>query len=84
MVFDEDINHNTQKFRNKNQWIKNLSPILTEGGEVPVVGGISAAMYLTGLAVKDDKLMQTGALAGYALVNSAVVVTVLKMLAGRR
>lgn len=84
MVFDEDINHNTQKFKNKNQWVKNLSPILTEGGEVPVVGGISAAMYLTGLAVKDDKLMQTGALAGYALVNSAVVVTVLKMLAGRQ
>ncbi len=84
MVFDEDINHNTQKFKNNNQWVKNLSPILTDGGEVPVVGGISAAMYLTGLVVKDDKLMQTGAIAGYALVNSAVVVTILKMIAGRQ
>lgn len=84
MIFDEDINQNTQKFKNNNQWLKNLSPILTDGGEVPVVGGISAAMYLTGLAVKDDKLMQTGAIAGYALVNSAVVITVLKMLAGRQ
>lgn len=84
MIFDEDINYNTQKFKNNNQWVKNLSPILTDGGEIPVVGGISAAIYLTGLVVKDDKLMQTGAIAGYTLVNSAVVVTVLKMLAGRQ
>jgi membrane-associated phospholipid phosphatase len=84
MVFDEDINQKTQQFKNNNQWVKNLSPILTDGGEIPVVGGISAAMYITGLAIKDDKLMQTGAIAGYALVNAAVVVTVLKMIAGRQ
>lgn len=84
MVFDEDINHNTQEFKSKHQWVKDISPVFTNGGEIPVVAGISGAFYLTGLVIKNDKLMQTGAIAGYALVNSAVVVTVLKMVAGRQ
>jgi membrane-associated phospholipid phosphatase len=84
IIYDEEIHSNIIQFRDNNPFIKNLSPVLTNGGEFPVVGGISAAFYLTGLVLKDNKAMQTGALAGYALVNSAVVVSILKMIAGRQ
>jgi membrane-associated phospholipid phosphatase len=84
IIYDEEIQRNIIQLRNNNPFIKNLSPVLTNGGEIPVVGGISAVFYLTGLILKDNKAMQTGAIAGYALVNSAVVVSILKMLAGRQ
>ncbi len=84
IVYDEDIHSNIIQFRNDNTWVKDASPIFTYGGEIQVVGGISAAFYLSGFIFKNDKAMQTGAIAGYALVNSAVVVSVLKMIAGRQ
>ena len=84
IVYDEDIHRNIMQFKPNNAWVKDVSPVFTNGGEIPVVGGISAAFYLAGFVLKDDKAMQTGAIAGYALVNSAVVVTVLKMIAGRQ
>jgi len=84
MVYDEDIHRNIMQFKTNNAWVKDVSPVFTNGGEIPVVGGISAAFYIAGFVFKDDKAMQTGAIAGYALVNSAVVVTVLKMIAGRQ
>jgi membrane-associated phospholipid phosphatase len=84
IVYDEDIHRNIMQFKLDHSWVKDLSPVFTNGGEIPVIGGISAAFYLGGLIFKDDKAMQTGAIAGYALVNSAVVVTVLKIIAGRQ
>ncbi len=84
IVYDEDIHSNIMQFKTNNAWVKNVSPVLTYGGEIPMVAGISGAFYITGLVLKDDKAMQTGTIAGYALVNSAVVVTVLKMIAGRQ
>ncbi|NVN94936.1 MAG: phosphatase PAP2 family protein [Bacteroidetes bacterium] len=83
IVYDEDIHRNIMQFKTNNAWVKDVSPVFTNGGEISVVGGISAAFYLTGFVLKDDKAMQTGAIAGYALVNSAVVVSILKMIAGR-
>ncbi|MFZ4398601.1 MAG: phosphatase PAP2 family protein [Bacteroidales bacterium] len=84
IIYDEDIHRNIMKFKTDNLWVNDVSPVFTNGGEIPVVGGISATMYLAGSIIKNDKLMQTGAIAGYALVNSAVVVTLLKMIAGRQ
>jgi membrane-associated phospholipid phosphatase len=84
IVFDEDIHRNIMQFKTNNTWVKDVSPVFTNGGEIHVVGGISAAFYLAGFVLKDDKAMQTGAIAGYALVNSAVVITILKMIAGRQ
>ncbi|MFZ4412600.1 MAG: phosphatase PAP2 family protein [Bacteroidales bacterium] len=84
MIFDENIHSHLMQFKADQSWVKDVSPVLTYGGEIPVVAGISAAFYIGGLVLKDDKVMQTGAIAGYALVNSAVVVSVLKMIAGRQ
>ncbi len=84
IAYDEDIHSNIMQFKADNAWVKDVSPVFTTGSEIPVVAGISGAFYITGLVLKDDKAMQTGAIAGYALVNSAVVVTVLKMIAGRQ
>ncbi len=84
MIFDENIHCNIMQFKAEHSWVKDVSPVFTNLGEIPVVAGISAAFYLGGLVLKDDKAMQTGAIAGYALVNSAVVVSVLKMIAGRQ
>ncbi|MEI6695718.1 MAG: phosphatase PAP2 family protein [Bacteroidota bacterium] len=84
MIFDENIHSHLMQFKTDHSWVKEISPVLTYGGEIPVVAGISAAFYIGGLVLKDDKIMQTGAIAGYALVNSAVVVSVLKMIAGRQ
>lgn len=84
IIFDEEINKNIQKFRNETPVVNNLSPLLTYGGELPFLAGASGFMYLTGLTFKDEKLRQTGAITTYALVNSAVVITLLKMTFGRQ
>ncbi len=84
IMYDEDINRNIIKFKNENSLINKLSPVFTFGGEIPFVAGTSGLMYFTGLALKDDKLLQTGAIAAFALINSAVVISVLKMTFGRQ
>lgn len=84
IYFDEDIHRNVMQFKNNNSWVPKLSPQLTHCGELPVVGGVTLLFYTGGLLLKDDKAMQTGALAVNALVDATIVVTVLKTIAGRQ
>lgn len=84
LIYDEEINSKIRKFRSETPVVDKLSPILTKGGELPFIVGTSGIIYITGLVSKDEKLKQTGAIASYALVNSAVVITLLKMTFGRQ
>ena len=82
--YDEDIHRNVMQFKNDNSWVSKVSPQLTHGGELPVVGGVTFLFYAGGYLLKDDKAMQTGALAVNALVDATIVVEVLKTIAGRQ
>src|SRR5258707_2371786 len=61
----------------------NVSRIVSYGGSAYGVGGVAAAFYLFGRARHDERARETGLLGAEALIDSAIVVTVLKEITQR-
>ena len=62
----------------------NTSRIVSYVGSGYGVGGIAATFYLIGRAKHDDRARETGLLGAEALIDSGIVVTVVKEIAQRR
>ena len=62
----------------------NPSRIVSYAGSGYAVGGVAATFYLFGRAKHDERARETGLLAAEALIDSAIVVTVVKEIAQRR
>lgn len=60
-----------------------VSRNVSEAGSVYTAGGIAAAFYLAGRATGNARARETGLLGGEALVNSAIVYSVLKNVSQR-
>lgn len=81
---DKNIQSNVQDFVTRNKAIKNTGSIITWGGSNIFSLSACGLLYFGGIAFKDDKIRQTGFLSAYALANTAVIITVLKLAAGRQ
>jgi membrane-associated phospholipid phosphatase len=80
---DEAIHKTFLDYRMGHAWVKAVSPAITEMGSAGAY--ITAAAFLVvGLVGKDNKSLETGALATSAMLQSAVLVTFLKALFGRQ
>jgi membrane-associated phospholipid phosphatase len=62
----------------------NASRIVSYAGSSYGVGGVALTFYLFGRAKQNDRARETGVLGAEALINSAIVVTVLKEIMQRR
>lgn len=82
--FDEEIYSGFKKYQAKNPWVDDWSPVITMGGDNKFVIAVPALFYIGGLALKNEKAKQTGALAIQSLAHAAIIVRVGKMIAGRQ
>ena len=62
----------------------NASRIISYAGSGYAVGGVAATFYLVGRVTHDDRARETGLLGAEALIDSGIVVTVLKEITQRR
>ncbi|HSP62046.1 MAG TPA: hypothetical protein VLQ90_03595, partial [Pyrinomonadaceae bacterium] len=62
----------------------NASRIISYAGSGYAVGGVAATFYLVGRATHNDRARETGLLGAEALIDSGIVVTVVKEIAQRR
>jgi membrane-associated phospholipid phosphatase len=62
----------------------NASRIISYAGSGYVVGGVAATFYLVGRATHNERARETGLLGAEALIDSGIVVTVLKEITQRR
>jgi membrane-associated phospholipid phosphatase len=80
---DEAIYRGFYNYRAGHAWVRQVSPVITTMGAYGAWG--TAGLFLTvGLLAKDSKAVETAALAGNAMLQSQLVVIVIKSLAGRR
>jgi len=61
-----------------------ISNDVSQLGSVYATGGVAAAFYIAGRATHDARARETGLLAGEALIDSGIVVTVLKSVSRRQ
>jgi membrane-associated phospholipid phosphatase len=80
---DEAIYRGFRDYRDAHAWVRGVSPVITEMGSFGA-WGTAAAFLCVGLIAKDDKAVETAALATSAMLQSGVLVTFLKGLAGRQ
>lgn len=61
-----------------------ISRNISRGGSFYVVGGTAAAFYFAGRALHNDRARETGLLSAEALIDSSIVVSVLKVASQRQ
>lgn len=80
---DEAIFSAFQSYRNRNRWVYDFSPIITESGGI-MAFGIGGLFCLSGWLSQNTYTLQTGSLALQAMIHSGFVSQVLKIVTGRR
>jgi membrane-associated phospholipid phosphatase len=80
---DEAIHRGFINYRDNHAWVRGISPIITEMG-APGAWGTVAAFFCVGLIAKNSRTLETAALASSAMLQSAILLTVIKGLAGRQ
>ena len=80
---DEAIHRGFMDYRDSQAWVRAVSPVITEMGSYGA-WGTAGAFLCVGLIAKDAKAVETAALASSAMLQSGILVTVLKGLAGRQ
>jgi membrane-associated phospholipid phosphatase len=84
IVKDEAIYRGIKKFREKNQWVDDVSPKVTRLGLGEWNLGIAGAFYLGGLLFKDKKAQETARLTLMTFIHTGIVVQIGKHLTGRQ
>lgn len=83
IAVDEPVNRNVCGFREKNDWVRSVSPVATKLGEFYVPYGIAGSFCLVGLLKGNKEVTDAGLLAAEAMVQSGILIQVLKHLFGR-
>lgn len=81
---DESIYSRVKAYQNKNQWVSDISPVMTLFGDGTINLGVSGLFYLSGAILKDKITKNTGKLIFMGLIHSGIVVQLLKHLTGRQ
>jgi len=84
IVKDEAIYREIKKFQEKNEWVDDVSPKVTQLGLGEWNLGITGAFYLGGLLFKDKKAIETARLTLMTFIHTGIVVQLGKHLAGRQ
>jgi len=80
---DEAIHRAFMSYRDTHAWVRAISPVITHMGDYGAWG--TAALFLgVGLISGDKKSTETGVLASSAILQSAILVNVLKGIFGRQ
>jgi membrane-associated phospholipid phosphatase len=82
--YDEEIYSAFKDFRDSNDWVSDISPVITWGGENVFVLSAGGLFYLSGILSKKDKARQTGLIALQTWVHTGLIVQVGKLLTGRQ
>jgi len=82
--YDENIYSNIKDYQSKHQWVSDVSPVITYGGDNAFVLSAGGLFYLNGLIFKNQKAKQTGMIALQALAHAGFIVRVGKLIAGRQ
>jgi len=80
---DKAIYRGINDYGDSHAWVRAVSPVINEMGSSGA-WGTAAAFLCVGLIAKDDKAVETAALASSAMLQSGILVTFLKGLAGRQ
>ncbi|MFH0867642.1 MAG: phosphatase PAP2 family protein [Bacteroidota bacterium] len=81
---DEEIYAKFKSFQAKYNWVSDISPKITLGGDNITVLSTCALFYFGGLAFNNEKAKQTGLLSIQALVHAGLIVTIGKYFSGRQ
>jgi membrane-associated phospholipid phosphatase len=84
VIFDEEIYSAIKDFQNKNAWVSDVSPVITQAGDDPFVLGTGGLFFLTGVLSGNKKAKQTGLIALQTWFHTGFIVQVGKMLFGRQ
>ncbi len=82
--YDESISKRIKELKLQHQGVKNVSPILSLGGDGKIAVPASVLLYAGGMIFKDTKLKQTGMLSMQAMLHAAIISQVLKMITSRQ
>jgi membrane-associated phospholipid phosphatase len=80
---DEPIFRGFRDYRMGHAWVKAVSPVVTNLGSYGAWGTAGVFLFV-GLIAKDDKAVETAALASSAMAQSGILVTFLKGMFGRQ
>jgi membrane-associated phospholipid phosphatase len=84
IAYDEEIYREIKKFQERNDWVDDVSPVITDLG----LGGwsltIAGGFYLGGLLLKDKKAKETARLTLMTFFHTGLVVQLGKHLTGRQ
>jgi membrane-associated phospholipid phosphatase len=81
---DEKIYNDFISFEAKHKWVKDVSPIITYGGDGKPLICLSGLIYLSGIAFNNEKAKQTAIMGIEALCHAGLIVTVGKLTTGRQ
>ncbi len=84
IIYDEEIYSAIKDFQNSHDWVSDISPVITWGGEDAFVLSAGTLLYLSGVLSGKEKTKQTGLLALQTWVNAGIVVQVGKLIFGRQ
>ena len=82
--YDEAIYSAFKDFQDTHDWVSDISPVITWGGENVFVLSVGGLFYLSGVLSKKDKAKQTGLIALQTWVHAGLIVQVGKLLTGRQ
>jgi len=83
-IYDEEIYSAFKNFQNNHDWVSQISPVITRGGEEPFVFTVSGLFYISGVLTGNEKAEQTGLIALQTWAHAGFIVKVGKMLFGRQ
>jgi membrane-associated phospholipid phosphatase len=84
IIYDEEIYSAVKDFQNSHDWVSDISPVITWGGEDAFVLSAGTLFYLSGVLSGKEKIKQTGLIALQTWVNAGIVVQVGKLIFGRQ
>lgn len=80
---DEAIYRDFRDYRDSHAWVGDVSPVITTMGSYGAWATVGAFLCV-GLMARDDKAVETAALATSAMLQSGLVVQAMKLLSGRQ
>lgn len=80
---DEAIYGAFRDYRDEHAWVGDVSPVITTMGSYGAWGTVGVFLCV-GLMARDDKAVETAALATSAMLQSGLVVQAMKLLSGRQ
>jgi hypothetical protein len=84
ILYDEEIYSGFKEFQNNHEWVSDISPVITWGGENVFVLSVGGLFYLSGVLSGKEKARQTGLIALQTWIHTGIIVQVGKLLSGRQ